>query len=322
MSGTTGGTVAVVGATGAQGGGLARAILAAPDAGMQVRALTRDSESRCALALHNAGAHVVEADLDDADSLRAALRGCDIVFATASYWEHRSWRRARQQAQHLATAVRDASVRHVIWSTFEDSRTLVPEGDASIPANTAGYRVPQHDVLADSEQDVIASGAAVTFLHTSFQWDWLLDGLGPRPTPNGRVVLALPLGDAALCGIAAEDIGRCALGLLRDLEAHAGQRIGIMGEQLTGAEMATTLGRALGVPVDWFAVEPDAFRTFGMPGAREIGNMLQLARDYEDALGVRRCVARSRALNPQLQSFAQWAAANASRFSVRPARHY
>lgn len=322
MGDMTARTIAVVGATGAQGGGLARAILADPGAGFHLRALTRDSESRCATALHNAGAHVVEADLDDVDSLRAALQGCDIVFATASYWEHRSARRALAQAQHLATAVRDCGVPHVIWSTFEDSRSLLPEGDDSMPPFTAGFRVPQHDVLAASEHDFVETGATVTFLHTSFQWDWLLDGLGPRPVPNGRVVLALPLGDAALCGIAAEDIGRCAMGLLRDFDANAGQRIGIMGEQCTGAGMAATLTRVLGVPVDYFAVEPDAFRAFGMPCAREIGNMLQLARDYEDALGVRRCVARSRALNPQLQSFAQWAAANAARISLQPVRHY
>ena len=80
--------IAVVGSTGAQGGGLVRAILADPAGGFTVRAITRKASSDKARALAKAGAQVVEADLDDAASLKKALAGAYGAFCVTNFWEH------------------------------------------------------------------------------------------------------------------------------------------------------------------------------------------------------------------------------------------
>src|SRR5205823_12427471 len=80
--------IAVVGATGAQGGGLARAILNDKPGGFRVRALTRDVNSEKAKALAAAGAEVVAADVDDAASLKRAFDGAHGAYCVTSYWAH------------------------------------------------------------------------------------------------------------------------------------------------------------------------------------------------------------------------------------------
>jgi uncharacterized protein YbjT (DUF2867 family) len=94
--------IAVVGATGAQGGGLARAILADPSAGFGVRALTRKAGGDKAEALRALGAEVVEADLDDEASLAQAFSGCHGAFCVTNYWEHFKPEKELSQAANLA----------------------------------------------------------------------------------------------------------------------------------------------------------------------------------------------------------------------------
>ena len=89
--------IAVVGATGAQGGGLARAILADPSGGFGVRALTRQVASDKARALASAGADVVAADLDDEASLGRALEGAHGAYFVTNFWEHFSPDRERRR---------------------------------------------------------------------------------------------------------------------------------------------------------------------------------------------------------------------------------
>src|SRR5215510_897594 len=114
--------IAVVGATGAQGGGLARAILADPNGGFAVRAITRDVNKDRAKALAAAGAEVVSADLDNVESLKKAFAGAHGVYAVSSFWEHFSGEKEIQQAKNIATAAKTAAVKHVIWSTLDDTR--------------------------------------------------------------------------------------------------------------------------------------------------------------------------------------------------------
>ena len=104
--------IAVVGATGAQGGGLARAILADASGAFSLRALTRKPEGNAATALAAAGAEIVAADLDDEASLRRAFEGAHGVFCVTNFWEHFSPVREMAQAKAMATAAKAAGVRH------------------------------------------------------------------------------------------------------------------------------------------------------------------------------------------------------------------
>ena len=98
--------IAVTGATGAQGGGLARALLSDPESAFLVRAITRNPESEAALALRRLGADVVRADLDDADSLLRAFDNAYGAFCVTSFWEHFSPERELRQAENMAEAAR------------------------------------------------------------------------------------------------------------------------------------------------------------------------------------------------------------------------
>jgi uncharacterized protein YbjT (DUF2867 family) len=310
-------TIAVVGATGAQGGGLVRAILADQSGEFAARALTRDVSTAKAKQLAQLGAEVVAANVDDALDLRRAFDGAYGAFCVTFFWDHFSPETEQAQARNLAEAARRAGVRHVIWSTLEDTRELVPLTDNRMPTLMGQYKVPHFDAKGEADRFFAEAGVPTTYLLTSFYWDNLIHfGMGPKPGPDGKLAFVLPMGDRRLPGIAAEDIGRCALGIFDQGDDVIGDRIGIAGEHLTGTEMAAALTRALGREVRYQAVEPDVYRGFGFPGAEDLGNMFQYKRDFAAEFCGARDLDLSRALNPQLQTFAQWLARNASRIPL------
>ena len=309
--------IAIVGATGAQGGGLARAILADAGGGFKARALTRKVDSDNARALAAAGAEVVAADLDDEASLVRALEGAHGAYFVTNFWEHFSPDKEQAQAAALARAAKAAGVAHAVWSTLEDSRNFVPLTDERMPTLMGHYKVPHFDAKGESDHLFTDAGVPTTFLLTSFYWENLIFfGLGPKRAADGVLEWAIPLGAARFPSIAVEDIGRCAYGVFKRGAELIGQRVGIAGELLTGAEMAAAMGVAFGEPVRYQALDPALFRSFGFPGAEDLGNMFQFNVEFADAFCAARDPARARALNPALQTFAQWLAANKARIPI------
>jgi len=307
--------IAVVGATGAQGGGLARAILADPGGGFACRAITRDPGKDAAKTLAQAGAQVVRADIDDVESVKAAFAGAHGAFCVTNFWEHLSAEKETAQARNLAEAAKAAHVQHVIWSTLEDTRQLMDPGDRRMPMLQGKYRVPHFD--AKAEADASFAGLPVTYLVTSFYWDNIYAfGLAPKKSDDGVYRWAFPMGEKQLAGIAAEDIGRVAYGIFKAGREYIGKRIGITGENLTLSQISEKLGKGLGVRVEYSAVEPDAYRGFGFPGADEMGNMFQVYRDFDRQVLGARSVDVARSLNPSLQTFDQWLAKNKSRIQL------
>ena len=312
--------ITVFGATGAQGGGLVHAILSDPDGDFAVRAVTRDAGSEKARALAEAGAEVVEADLTDPASLDRALEGAHGVFAVTFFWEHLSPEREKQDVRNLARASAKAGVKHAVWSTLEDTRNWVALDDDRMPTLGGKYKVPHFDAKGEADAYWAEEGVPTTYLLTTFYWENLIHfGMQPRRDANGTLVLALPMGDAKLSGIAAEDIGRSAYGIFRKGEETIGRRIGIAGDHLTGAEMARALSEALGEPVVYEAIPFETYRSLGFPGADDLGNMFQFYHDFADYFVGARPLDRARALNPSLQSFRAWLAGNKHRIPVEAA---
>lgn len=304
--------IAVVGATGAQGGGLARAILDDPDGGFAVHALTRNVQSDNARALAKRGADVVAADSDDEASMERALQGAYGAYFVTNFWEHFDPEREKAQARNMVKAAKAAGLEHVIWSTLDDTRLRLPLDDERMPTLLEQYKVPHFDAKGESDVYFLEARLPVTLLKTSFYWDNLIHfGMGPKPGSDGVLELVLPMGQAKLPGIAAEDIGRVAYGLFKAGDAYIGKRVGIAGEHLTGAEMAQALTKSLGREVRYREVTPAQYRALGFPGAEDLGNMFQYKRDFEAAYCAARDVDRSRVLNPRLQNFAQWLEDNA-----------
>jgi uncharacterized protein YbjT (DUF2867 family) len=299
--------LAVIGATGAQGGGLVDAALADPQHRFRVRAITRKPDAPRARALADAGAEVVAADLDDVDSLAAAFAGAHGVFAVTNFWEHFSPETELRQAGNLAEAAKRAGARHVVWSTLEDTRKRVPLDDARMPTLQQRYKVPHFDAKGEANELFRRAGVPTTFLNTSFYWDNLIHfGMAPQRGPDGVLGFLLPMGAAKLPGIAAADIGACAFGVFARGEEMVGREIGIAGEHLSGAEMAAALSAHLGEPVRHVDLPFAQYAALGFPGADDLANMFQYKHDFEDAFRAARPVEASRALHPGLQSFAQF----------------
>jgi uncharacterized protein YbjT (DUF2867 family) len=310
-------TIAVVGATGAQGGGLVRAILADSNGEFAARALTRDVSSAKAKELARLGAEVVAANVDDVDSLRRAFQAAHGAFCVTFFWDHFSPEKELAEARAMAQAAKDSGVNHVIWSTLEDTRKWVPLTDPRMPTLQGKYKVPHFDAKGEANSIFTELGVPTTFLNTSFYWDNLLHfGMGPKKGPDGKLAFVLPMGDKKLPGIAAEDIGRCAYGVFKRGADLVGKTVGIAGEHLTGAQMAAALTKTLGQDVVYNAVPPDVYRGFGFPGADDLGNMFQFKADFEKDFCAARDLGFSRSLNPQLQTFAQWLVANKERIPL------
>lgn len=299
--------IAVTGATGAQGGGLVRAILADPARGFTPRAVTRHPDSDSARDLAALGAEVVQADLDDEASLRRAFAGAHDAFCVTNFWEHFDPEREKAQAGNLARAARAAGVSHAIWSTLEDVRQYVAVDDGRIPTLAGGYKVPHMDAKGEANALFGEAGVPTTYLHTSFYWDNMITfGMGPARDEDGRLALTLPIDDAKLPSMAASDIGACAYGIFREGETWIGRSVGVAGGHLTGEELAAGLATALGEPVAYNAVTPEQYRDFGFPGADELANMFQFKVEFEEMYCAARDLATSRRLNPGLVSYERW----------------
>lgn len=299
--------IVIVGATGAQGGGLVRAIQNDKQSEFSVRAITRDPNSDKAKKISQEGGSVIEANLDDSDSLKNAFLGAYGAFCVTNFWENFSPEKELQQARNLAEAAKATGLKHVIWSTLEDTRKFVPLEDDRMPTLMGKYKVPHFDAKGEANQFFIDANVPTTFLHTSFYWDNLIHfGMEPQKGEDGNLYFALPMGNKKLPGIAVEDIGKSSYGLFKKGEEYIGKTIGIAGEHLTGGEMATILGKALEKQVYYNAVEPAVYRTFGFPGAEDLGNMFQFNQEFESEFCGLRDLSLSRTLNPSLQSFEKW----------------
>ncbi len=309
--------ITVFGATGAQGGGLARAILGDTNSEFTVRVVTRDVNSEKSKAFAQLGAEVVVADIDDTESIKKAISGAYGAFFVTFFWEHFSVEKEQQEVKNFIQAAKGANLRHIIWSTLEDTRNWVALDDDRMPTLHGKYKVPHFDGKGAANIFFVEAGLPTTFLRTSFYWDnFIYFGMGPKKAEDGNYYFAFPMDDKKLAAIAAEDIGKCAYGVFKKGGEFIGKTIGIAGEKLSGYEMAAKLSAALGKNVIFNPVSPEAYRNFGFPGADDLGNMFQFKRDFNADFNANRSEELSKELNPALQTFDKWLSINASRIPL------
>jgi uncharacterized protein YbjT (DUF2867 family) len=309
--------IAVVGATGAQGGGLVRAILNDKTGSFTARAITRNVNSEKAKALADAGAEVVAADLDDVKSLKQAFEGAHGAYCVTNFWEHFKPEKELSQARNMAQAAKDAGVKHVIWSTLEDTRESIPLSDNRMPTLMGKYKVPHFDGKGEANAIFKELGVPTTFLVTSFYWENFIHfGMGPKKGADGKLAITLPMGGRKLAGIASEDIGKTAYAIFEDGDEMIGKTVGIAGGHLTGEQMAKSLSKALGQTVSYNAVTPAVYRAFGFPGADDLANMFQFNSEFEQDCCDARNISETKSLNPELQTFDRWLGENKSRIPL------
>jgi uncharacterized protein YbjT (DUF2867 family) len=257
------------------------------------------------------------ADVDDEPAVRKVLEGAYGAFFVTFYWAHYSPEKEKEEAAIFARASKDAGLKHVIWSTLEDTREYVPLDDDRMPTLMGKYKVPHFDGKGESDKLFTDAGVPTTFLRASFYWDnFIYFGSGPKRGEDGKLVLTLPIGHSKMAGIASEDIGKCGYGIFKKGISLVGKTVGVAGGQLTGTELAAGLSRALGEPVTFNPIPAAVFRGFGFPGAEDLGNMFQFYDEYADELNAIRDVNVSRELNPALQSFDLWLQKNATKIPL------
>lgn len=311
--------ITVFGAAGAQGGGLVRAILADPSARFAVRAVTSEPHSYTARALAHLGAQVVCANPGDAYSVLDAMRGAHGAFCMTDSRTCASPDDELAHAQTMAECAARAGVGHVVWSTSEDTREFVPPGSGQMPVLCGRYNVPQFDAKGEANRFFSDSRVPATLLYPSLTWDDIVHWcVQPRRDREAGVELVLPTAQAKIPGIAATDVGPCALAIFARRHELFGKSIGIAGEHLSAAQMAEQLALALGESVVHAGLAPAAFRALGFARADELGNLFQFQRDFERQHCAARSVACARELHPGLKTFAAWLAQRATTTAGSP----
>lgn len=234
-------TVLVAGATGRQGGAVARLLL---ERGHRVRALTRRPGSQAAAALHVLGAEILEADLDDEASVRAAAEGADAFFLVATPFEEGAQAEARM-GRRAADAARKAGVRHLVYS--------------SVASADRGTGIPHFDSKRDVEEHVAALGIPYTIVAPAFFMENLLGAATLDGLRAGTLSLPLPP-SRKLQMIAVADVAAFAgLALERPAEL-AGKRVDLASDALTGPEIARALAHATGSAIEYAAAPLERVR--------------------------------------------------------------
>ncbi len=250
---------------------------------------------------------MVAGNVDDIESLKNAFKGAYGAYCVTFFWDHFSPEKEMENARAMAEASKQAGIKHVIWSTLDDTRKYIPLSDNRMPTLMGKYKVPHFDAKGEANHFFTDLGLPVTMLNTCFYWDnFIYFGLGPKKGADGKLAITMPMGDKKLPGIAAADIGKCALGIFKAGPKYIGKTVGIAGEHLTVKQMASEFAGVLGQEVGYNSVSPEAYRSFGFPGAEDMGNMFQFKRDFEKEYCESRDLKLSRTLNPSLLTFKEW----------------
>jgi len=230
-------TIVVTGATGRQGGAVARRLLSA---GFPVRALVREPSAAAARSLELAGAELRRGSFDDADSLRAAMRGAYGLFSMQNWWQAGSVGEFLQAKRQLEAATAEG-VEEVVYSS------------AAVPA---GEGIPHAETKAIIEALVRESYPDAAIVRGV----WYIEGLRPAAFDRVRATFSFVTApDQPHIWVSVDDIGRFAVRAFTDPAAFAGRDVTLASAASTGTEMADAFGRALGEPLRYEQVTGERF---------------------------------------------------------------
>lgn len=290
--------ILVIGATGAQGGSVARHLLRTGKC--KVRCLTRQPLSDAAVAIERLGGELVTGDLADPTTLRRALRDCEGVFGVTNYWEH--YERELEHGRNLIDAIIGSDVRHTVLSTLPHTRLL----------SGGRLKVSYFDTKARVEEYARGSSLAATYIHVAFYYENFLNRFPPRRRVDGSYAFGFPQGTVPLAAVAADDIGGVVTAIFEESFWYRDKVIGVVGDDLRCDEYAEIMHRVLHRNFAYDYVPHDAFAALAVPGAADIADMFEFNRLYVP--NRRMDVAKSRELFPEILSFEHWLKRHAGAF--------
>ncbi|KAM4024993.1 nmrA-like family domain-containing protein 1 [Anomaloglossus baeobatrachus] len=290
--------IVVFGATGAQGGSVAAALL--DDGTFEVRALTRDPSKPAAAKLKEAGAEVVSADLDDEKSLEAALSGAYGAFLVTNFWEHFSKEKEVTQGKLVADISKRLALEIVVFSGLENVKKLT-EGK---------LEVLHFDGKGEIEEYFREIGVPMTSVRLPSYYENLLTFFRPQKNKNGDgYSLAIPMGDVLMDGMSVKDLGGVVVTILKSPSEYIGKNIGLSTEKLTVEQYAAIMSRVTGKDIKDAKITLEAYEKLGFPGAAEVANMFRFLFMKPD-----QDVEVTKKLNPKAQSFQSWMEENKEAF--------
>ncbi|HEX6133156.1 MAG TPA: NmrA/HSCARG family protein [Longimicrobiales bacterium] len=284
-------TILVIGATGAQGGSVARELLRRGQ--YEVRALTRTSATAEARALRSMGAEVVRGDLFDVESVIDAMKGCYGVFGVTSYWEH--FEREEELGANLVDAAAETGIEHLVLSTLPPVHELT----------NGELIVPEFDLKARAAERARRLDIPTTFVQPAFYYENFTTLFAPRREADGCWVFGFPQGEVPLAGFAAEDTGGIVASLLERGTEYIGRTLSLVGGEATPDEYARVMSRVVGRLVRYRHVPREVFAAYEFRGATELADRFTYYRTRGGSS--RSHILLGRELYPALQSFEQWA---------------
>jgi uncharacterized protein YbjT (DUF2867 family) len=275
-------SVLVAGATGQQGGAVARALLSK---GHRVRALTRRPDSEAAGRLASAGAEVVAGDLGDAASVLKAAANVDTMFLMGNSYEGGTEEETRQGIV-AADAAKAAGVGHLIYSSVADA-----DRSTGIPHFESKYLVEKHIAGLGMPYTISAPAGFMENVVAPWAIDGLRRGVHAFALPPGRVLQL----------VAVADIGAFVAALAERREQVFGKRFDIAGDELSGEEQARILSQAIGRPI--------GYQEIPIAAARQQSEDAALMFEWFDRVGYDADIAALRRDFPEVgwHSFADWA---------------
>lgn len=285
-----------VGATGAQGGSVARSLLRS---GRRVRALTRDPYGLPARELRALGASVERGDLSDLARLTELMEGCDSAFGVTNYWEH--FGNEIGHGKNLVDAAMQANVGHLVLSTLPSPERL----------SRGCSFVPHMESKATIETYARNRPLACTFVHLAFYFENFLSWFAPRLGRDGGLSIDFPHGTTPLAAVAVEDLGPVLERILSERARFRGETVAVVADELCGAEVAAALTRALGREVRFLPRSGDDDARPTSAGADDLA--ARFAFDRDSRASHREEIEALRALFPEAQRFSSWVTKQAER---------
>ena len=292
--------ILVTGATGAQGGSVARGLL--NQGQFAVRILTRNGRTRKALALKEAGAEIALGDMGNPEHLKHALKGCYAVFGVTNSWKH--FEDEYRLGKNLIDAVSGSTIEHFVFSS------MISYNDLSKGA----FPYRHYDVKAELQAYAKSLNLPATFVQPSFYYENFLNFHQIQKDEAGNLFFGFPQGNTKLATMSVEDYGGIVATVFQYPNEYIGRTFRAVGADHTGDEYAAILSQVLQKKVYYKYISRDEYAGLGFPHAEALANMFEVQRLHIPHRLVD--MIESFGLNPKMQNFKQWAAKNKERFEA------
>ncbi|GAB2832025.1 NmrA/HSCARG family protein [Ferruginibacter profundus] len=290
--------ILVTGATGAQGGSVAKALLAQNK--FAVRILTRNANAQNAIALKELGAEVITGDMNDIESLKAAMQDCYGVYGVTNFWEH--FESEYQQGKNLVDAVKATGISHFVFHTLPDYNKL----------SSGKFPTPHCDIKAALQEYTKLLGIPATFLQVAFYYENFLNFFPLQKAADGTYYFGFPQGKTRLAMVSVEDIGGMVATIFDHPVEYIGRTVGAVGADDTCEKYAAVMSKVLGKKIKYNYIPHEVYAAFDFPGAGEIANMFEVQRLYIPNRQID--MIESYGLNPDTQTFETWLKENKNKF--------